>query len=101
LVAPLAQNVVVFSEECRYNGWIKLARAGRVRCQLCTSPAIYAGLFVPTPELQRRLLAPPDKGRAVNFGLCGPCRALPDAMDRVDAAIVALADGMSGRAEAN
>ena len=55
----------------------------------------------PTPELQRRLLAPPGKDCWVAFALCGECLALPDVLDRVNAAMVFLADQSSGHVGVN
>src|SRR5947209_5817572 len=81
-------------EERLTRGLALMAEHGR--CQLCDGPPDFVGLFFPSPELQRRLLAPPGKDRVVAFALCGACWALPGAMDRVDAAIVALADSMAG-----
>jgi hypothetical protein len=78
--------------------------SGKVEeCALCGDPRVAAmGLWLPSsPSVQAKLLVPSDKFRAVGYGLCGKCVRRPDAMTRVEAAILADFAEMAASPERN
>lgn len=69
-----------------------IRRVAASACVLCGGPPAYFGAWKPTPELQRRLHAPPGKARLVAYSLCDRCAADPSSQARIEDRALAFAD---------